>query len=84
MNDFLRGAVAMASFSVGLFFLRYWRTTADRLFFHFAVAFWLLAANWTIPTFSGEHRPHAHVLRFLAFALIAYAVVAKNRSPRRD
>lgn len=84
MNDFLRGAVAMASFIVGLFFLRYWRATTDRLFLWFSLAFWLLAANWTLPTFAGELRPHAHVLRFLGFALIAYAVIAKNRSPRGD
>lgn len=80
MIDFLHGAVAMASVAVGLFFLKYWRTTRDRLFLCFCVAFWLLAANWTIPTFRADFAPHAHVLRFLAFALIAYAVVAKNRS----
>jgi hypothetical protein len=83
VNDFLHGAVAMAAFVAGLFFFRYWRTTRDRLFLLFAFAFWLLTANWTIPTFAAELQPHAHVVRFLGFALIAYAVFAKNRSPRR-
>lgn len=82
MNDFLHGAVAMAAFTVGLFFLRYWRTTRDPLFISFSIAFWLLTANWTIPTFAPELAPHAHLLRFLGFGLIAYAVFAKNRSPQ--
>ncbi|RYZ07567.1 MAG: hypothetical protein EOO73_11350 [Myxococcales bacterium] len=83
MIDFLHGMLAMAAFTVGLFFLRYWRMTRDSLFLYFCVAFWLLAANWTIPSYSAELVPHAHVLRFLGFALIAYAVFAKNRSPQR-
>jgi Family of unknown function (DUF5985) len=82
VNDFLHGAVAMAAFTAGVFFFRYWRTTRDRLFLLFGIAFWLLTANWTIPTFAVELAPHAHVLRFLGFALIAYAVFAKNRTPQ--
>ena len=29
--------------AIGLFFLKFWRNTLDRLFAFFAVAFWLLA-----------------------------------------
>lgn len=80
MNEYLHGALAMASFTAGLFFLRYFRATRDRLFLCFCVAFWLLSANWTLPTLAASLLPYAHVLRFAAFALIAYGVVVKNRS----
>jgi hypothetical protein len=79
VNDFLRGAVVMASLSIGLFFLRYWRRTRDRLFFMFSAAFWLLALNWTLASVGGSLAPHAYVFRFAAFVLIAIAVVDKNR-----
>ena len=79
MNDFLRGAVVMASLSVGLFFFRYWRTTKDRLFMSFGIAFWLLAVNWTLPVVGGPLAPLAHWFRFLAFFVIAVGVLDKNR-----
>lgn len=79
MNDFLRGAVVMASLSVGLFFFRYWRTTRDRLFAIFGLAFWLLALNWALSSLGGPLGPHAHLFRFAAFVLIAIAVLDKNR-----
>jgi len=79
VNDFLRGALAMASFSIGLFFLRYWRVTRDRLFPLFSAGFWLLGLNWTLATLAPRLEQYAHVLRFLAFVLIALAVLDKNR-----
>lgn len=79
MNDFLRGAVVMASLAVGLFFFRYWRTTRDRLFAIFGIAFWLLALNWALSSLGGPLGPHAHLFRFVAFVLIAIAVLDKNR-----
>lgn len=72
----------MASFAVGLFFLRYWRWTRDRLFLFFSAAFWLLALNWLLATMARPLAGHAYALRFLAFVLIALAVLDKNR--RRD
>jgi hypothetical protein len=83
MNDFLRGAVVMASLSVGLFFFRYWRRTADRLFFMFGAAFWLLGLNWTLASLGGPLEPHAYKFRFGAFVLIAVAVLDKNRRSKR-
>lgn len=82
MNDFLRGALVMASFTIGLFFVRYWRSTRDRLFLFFTAAFWLLALNWLLTTLSPALAPQAHFLRFTAFALIAGAIVDKNRNSR--
>ena len=82
MNDFLHGALAMASFSIGLFFLRYWRVTRDGLFLMFSAGFWLLGLNWTLATLEPRLSEHANALRFLAFVLIALAVVDKNRRKR--
>jgi gamma-glutamyltranspeptidase len=43
MDTFMIGAIATASWVAGLFFLRFWWDTSDRLFLIFAIAFWLLA-----------------------------------------
>lgn len=82
MNDFLLGALTLASFVIGVFFLRYWRATKDRLFLLFSAAFWLLGLNWTLATVARPLALHAYVLRFLAFVLIALAVLDKNRRKR--
>ena len=36
--DFLNGALALSYIIAGVFFLRFWRQTRDRLFFAFAIA----------------------------------------------
>jgi hypothetical protein len=84
MSQFLNGAVTTASFAIGLFFLRYWRTTGDRLFVMFSAAFWLLALHWMLASAFPDWTTQAHVLRFLAFVLIAVAVLDKNRHPERQ
>ena len=78
-NHFLRGALTMASLCIALFFLRFWRATSDRLFALFSFAFCLLGANWALASLGGLLSPHAHAFRFLAFAVIALAVIDKNR-----
>src|SRR5687767_4011611 len=45
---FLNGAVAMAYLVAGVYFLRFWRKTRDRLFPSFSAAFVLLATNLAI------------------------------------
>ena len=84
MNDFLRGAAATAALAIAVFFLRYWRTSRERLFLSFSVAFVLLSLNWALPAIGGPLAPHAHVFRFVGFALIAYAVIDKNRRGKRS
>jgi len=79
VNDFLRGALAMAALAVGLFFVRYWRATRDRLFLMFSGAFWLLGLSWTLATLAPTLVEQSHALRFSAYVLIAIAVMDKNR-----
>jgi hypothetical protein len=79
MNDLLRGAVAACCLVAGLFFLRFWTLTRDRLFLLFCVAFWVFAVNWVLLCFDGPLSGHLYVLRLLTFAIIAAAIVDKNR-----
>ena len=85
MNLFLLGAVTMASLAAGLFFLRFWRETKDRLFLAFAISFLVEGVNRTALALSDAPRegtPFFYLVRLLAFALILGAVVDKNRSAR--
>jgi hypothetical protein len=81
MIDFLRGATAMGCAIAGLLFLRFWRRSFDRLFLFFALAFLLMACDYTalgLLSLATEWRPYVYGLRLTAFALIALAIVDKN------
>ena len=86
LNRVLSGAIIMAYLVCGLFFLRFWRRTHDRLFVIFAVAFWVLAVNRTLAvTGAEEHELRSltyYTVRLVAFLLILVAVIDKNRSTR--
>jgi hypothetical protein len=78
------GAIAAGYAVAGLFFLRFWRDTRDRLFVLFAVAFFVLAANRVVGGLLAEpDRDPIYWVRFAAFAVILVAVVDKNRSAGR-
>jgi len=82
MKIFLLGTIAMASFVAGLFFLRFWKTTRDRFFFFFAVAFWIEAISRTLLALVenlSEDYPILYLLRFIAYCLILFAIFDKNR-----
>lgn len=83
MSDFLHGAIAFASATIAVFFLRYWRSSGDRLFVMFSAAFWLLTLHWLLSSAFPHITTQAHVLRFVGFALIAVAVLDKNRNSGR-
>jgi uncharacterized membrane protein HdeD (DUF308 family) len=82
MNLLLLGAIAMASLTVGLFFLRFWKDTGDRLFLFFAMSFLLEGLNRAALGLSrnpNEDQPFFYFVRFLSFVLILIAIVNKNR-----
>ncbi len=84
MRRFLLGAIFMAFALAGLFFLRFWRDTRDRLFILFSLAFFILAINRIGFFFTSEYNVKGDSLygvRLLAFILILIAIVDKNRSP---
>ena len=83
-NDFLWGALAATCAMAGLFFLRFWKLTKDGFFLFFACAFWVLALQWVgqaVLDVADESRHYLFVIRLLAFALILFAIVHKNRQP---
>ncbi|HEV8723667.1 MAG TPA: DUF5985 family protein [Candidatus Binatia bacterium] len=86
MDFFLLGAIAMASLTVGLFFLRFWKDTGDRLFLFFAMSFLLEGLNRAALGLSrnpNEDQPFFYFVRFLSYVLILIAIVNKNRKKTR-
>lgn len=83
MIALLSGALIFAYLVAGMHFLRFRRRTGDRLFMHFAIAFWLFALNQviaSIPFVTNETDGYEYLLRVLGFVLILAAIVDKNVS----
>lgn len=81
MNDLLQGAVIVASLTIGLFFLRFWKSTRDRFFLFFCLSFWIEAGSriyFQVPTNQMEDTPHYFLLRLFSYSLILIAVLDKN------
>jgi hypothetical protein len=82
MNELLIGGIATASLLIGLFFLRFWRTTRDPFFLLFAVSFWIEGVNrFVLNHYLGpdEDVPAYYLIRIVAYGLIIVAIVMKNR-----
>lgn len=79
-NDFVRGAVAMGYAAAGLFFLRFYVRTRDRLFIMFCIALWLLGiirlAMVLVNESDEDH--YFYWLRLVAYVLILIAIIDKN------
>lgn len=86
--QFLSGAVMLAFWAIGVFFLKFWKKTRDRLFFYFATAFWMLAierialAILRDPT--QEIHSFVYLIRLTAFSIILFAIADKNRVERKQ
>ena len=88
LTTLVSGAMVMAYFTAGLFFLRFWKDTRDRLFGSFAAAFFLLAVQRALLTIFVDQRADddsgmlLYGIRLVAFLLILWAIIDKNR--KRD
>ena len=83
LNAVMLGAIAMASATAALFFLRFWRQTRDTLFLYFALAFGVDAVTrvaLALGDISNEHEPLFYMGRLVTVALILVAIVNKNRA----
>ncbi len=80
--NFLNGSCTIMFVAAGLFFLRYWKDSRDRLFLAFAISFWLQAvARILIYCFAVDETPaNFYWLRFAAFLIIIWAIIDKNRA----
>lgn len=82
MAGVVSGMLVAGYVVAALFFLRFWTQSRDRLFAMFAAAFGLLAIQRLALTVSGapiEDQTMFYVLRLLAFGIIAFAIIDKNR-----
>ena len=92
MNDLFSGVLAMGYAVAGLFFLKFWQQSRDRLFAGFSLAFWILALQRVALTFvtpdggiaekNIEGQIFFYLLRLFAFFLILVAIIDKNRVRR--
>ena len=82
-NLFLLGAITMGLLTAGLYFLKFWYQTQDKLFLVFALSFFVEALNRTILAMTPNPRegePVFYLIRLLAFVLIFAGIVHKNLS----
>lgn len=80
--EIISGALMMACLVTGLFFIRFWLKTYDRLFLIFSFSFFLLATERLVLGMIGtrnEPSPTIYLIRMAAFLLILIAIIDKNR-----
>jgi hypothetical protein len=85
MNEMLLGAIAACSLIIGLFFLRFWKTTHDRFFLFFALSFLIEGANRVALYFFFELReasPVYYLIRLVAYGFIIVAILEKNKKQK--
>ncbi len=82
-NQVIAGGILVAYLAVALFFLRFWKKSGDRFFLTFAVAFAVLAGERLLLVTvnpASEGAPFIYLARLLAYSLIIFAIVDKNRA----
>ena len=82
LESFLSGAICLALLTIILFFVKFWRSTRDRLFLFFSLSFSLLLVERLARAIMGLHSewlPTVYGIRLAAFALILLAIADKNR-----
>jgi hypothetical protein len=83
LTQFLSGAVALAFWAIGFFFMRFAAKTRDRFFTVFGWAFWVLAVERVallLLSPDNEFGPYIYIIRLCAFLLIIGGIIYKNRS----
>lgn len=80
MDLFLQGVIACGFGVCGLFFLRYWKQTKDRLFIWFSIAFFVLMLNRGLLAYNNNETELVmlYVVRLIAFCIILLAIIDKN------
>jgi uncharacterized membrane protein HdeD (DUF308 family) len=85
LTTLVNGLLVMGYAVAGLFFLRFWHETRDRLFGIFAGAFWLLSVQRLLLALfhdADAGQVWLYGIRLLAFVLILAAIIDKNRGGR--
>jgi hypothetical protein len=87
MIEMLSGALLFSYLTAGVYFFKFWKRTGDRLFIHFAVAFWLFVLNQlvtSIPVVVNETGGYEYLLRVIGFIVIIAGIIDKNVAPHRS
>ncbi|MEC4723163.1 DUF5985 family protein [Noviherbaspirillum sp. CPCC 100848] len=88
MEDILTGAIATASFVVALYFFRFWKSTRDKLFLYFALAFVIEGGNRLVlsgllqMSVGSLEEYSVYLLRLASYSLILMGIWVKNRGSR--
>src|SRR5688500_3387121 len=86
LNQFVSGTMTMGYIVVGLFFMKFWKQSRDRLFAWLALAFFILAGqrlSLALTTQNSENTVFLYVVRLIGFLVILAAIIDKNRSSRQ-
>jgi zinc transporter ZupT len=84
INSFLSGAIVIAAWAIALFFLRFKKTTNDRLFGFFAAAFFLIGLERIVLELNSSELPaQVYLIRLTAFLLILIGILDKNRKEKK-
>ncbi|MES2823440.1 MAG: DUF5985 family protein [Pseudomonadota bacterium] len=87
MNELLIGAIAALCFVIVLFFLRFWKTTQDRFFLYFAIAFFIEGVNRVLLSLFFDLRevaPEYYVIRLISYGFIVAAILEKNKRQKNS
>jgi hypothetical protein len=82
MIEMLMGATAAFYFIIGLFFIRFWRSTRDRFFLFFALCFLIEAVNRILLGLFFDFReasPVYYLVRLMSYSFIIIAILDKNK-----
>jgi peptidoglycan/LPS O-acetylase OafA/YrhL len=85
LKAMVNGGLVMACLACALFFLRFWKSSRDRLFAFFGLAFAVMSLNWmalSLLQVDDERRHYLYFIRLVSFLLILYAIWDKNRAGR--
>lgn len=85
--EVISGALMVCCFVAGLFFLKFWKKTHDRLFMLFSLSFFLLSFERLLLGYLGatnEPMPMVYLIRLIAFLLIIFAIINKNKETSRE
>ena len=87
MNEMLVGATAAFYLIIGLFFIRFWRSTQDRFFLFFSFCFLIEAGNRVMLCLFFDLReasPIYYLIRLLSYSFIIIAILDKNRRSKNQ
>jgi hypothetical protein len=84
INDFLGGAIATGYAVAGLFFLKFYFRTGERLFVLLCAALWLLGSTRVFMVMARDFSENhwLFIVRLIAYLVILGAIVDKNLSRR--